>query len=85
MQEERRIGRRVYETMCQVLMYDKDNNQVEREVSLLGNINDFERATSKVAKQLGTTRVMVKSMETTSHYYSMPMSEFIKHADTVND
>lgn len=85
MQEERRIGRRVYETMCKVLMYDKDNNQVELEVPLLGNINDLERATSKVSRQLGTTRVMVKSMETTSHYYSMPMSEFIKHADVVND
>ena len=85
MQEERRIGRRVYETMCQVLMYDKDNNQVELEVLLLGNINDLERATSKVARQLGTSRVMVKSMETTSHYYSMLMSEFIKHADCVTD
>lgn len=85
MQEERRIGRRVYETMCQVLMYDKDNNQVELEVPLIGNINDLERATSKVAKQLGTTRVMVKSMETISHYYSMPMSDFIKHADCVTD
>ena len=85
MQEERRIGRRVYETMCHVLMYDKDNNQVELEVLLLGNINDLERATSKVAKQLGTSRVMVKSMETTSHYYSMLMSEFIKHADCVTD
>lgn len=85
MQEERRIGRRVYETMCQVLMYDKDNNQVELEVLLLGNINDLERATSKVAKQLGTSRVMVKSMETTSHYYSMLMSEFIKHADCVTE
>lgn len=85
MQENHRIGRRVYETLCNVLMYDKDNNQVELDVPIIGNINNLERATSMVARQLGTTRVLVKSMETTSHYYSMPVSDFIKHADCVTD
>ena len=85
MQENHRIGRRVYETLCNVLMYDKDNNQVELDVPIIGNINNLERATSIVARQLGTTRVLVKSMETTSHYYSMPVSDFIKHADCVTD
>ena len=85
MQENHRIGRRVYETLCNVLMYDKDNNQVELDVPIIGNINNLERATSIVARQLGTTRVLVKSMETTSHYYSMNVSDFIKHADCVTD
>lgn len=85
MQENHRIGRRVYETLCNVLMYDKDNNQVELDVPIIGNINNLERATSIVARQLGTTRVLVKSMETTSHYYSMAVSDFIKHADCVTD
>lgn len=85
MQENHRIGRRVYETLCNVLMYDKDNNQVELDVPIIGNINNLERATSIVARQLGTTRVLVKSMETTSHYYSMSVSDFIKHSDCVTD
>lgn len=85
MQENHRIGRRVYETLCNVLMYDKDNNQVELDVPIIGNINNLERATSMVARQLGTTRVLVKSMNTTSKYYSMTVSDFIKHADSVTD
>lgn len=85
MQENHRIGRRVYKTLCNVLMYDKDNNQVELDVPIIGNINNLERATSIVARQLGTTRVLVKSMETTSHYYSMTVSDFIKYADCVTD
>ena len=52
MQENHRIGRRVYETLCNVLMYDKDNNQVELDVPIIGNINNLERATSIVARQL---------------------------------
>ena len=86
MSEERnRIGRRIYTTDCHCIMYDKDNNPVEIDVPLLGNINDLNRATTKVAKQLGTQRVIVKSMETNSYYYSMLTSEFIKHADKVTE
>lgn len=85
MQKEHRIGRRIYETTCEVLMYDKDNNPVELTVPIIGNINKLELATTKVAKQLGTNRVLVKSMETNSRFYSMTMSDFIKHADRVTE
>lgn len=84
-EERNRIGRRVFTTMCHCLMYDKDNNPVEIDVPLLGNINSIERATTKAAKQLGTQRVIVKSMETNSYYYSMPISEFINNADKVTE
>lgn len=83
--ERSRIGRRIYTTDCNCLMYDKENNPVEIDVPLLGNINSIERATTKASKQLGTQRVIVKSMETHSYYYSMPVSEFIKHADKVTE
>lgn len=85
MGEHTRIGRRVYTTVCNVVTFD-DNNEMKRvEVHLYGNINDKERATAKVAKKLGTNRVIVEEMETTSKYYSMTIEAFVEHADSITD
>lgn len=85
MSEHTRIGRRVYTTVCSVVTFD-DNNEMKRvDVHLYGNINDKERATSKVAKKLGTNRVIVEEMETSSKYYSMPIEAFVEHADSITD
>ncbi len=85
MGEHNRIGRRVYTTTCKVVMFDDKNEMKRGEVHLYGNINDKERATAKVAKALGTNRVIVEEMETSSKYYSMTVDTFVLYADSVTD
>lgn len=85
MANDNRIGRRVYMTTCHCLMYDKDNNPVELDVPIIGKPLDIARAQTKVQKQIGTKRVIIQSMDTESHYYSMLTSEFIKNADQITE
>lgn len=83
MSNHNRVGRRVYVTVCECVLFDDDNEMKTETIELYGNINDKEHATSKVAKKLGTNRVIVKKMETSSKYYSMPLETFIENADSV--
>lgn len=85
MQKEHRIGRRIYTTVCQVIMYDENNELKEIEVSLIGNHNDPNKTAMKVARMLGTSQVIVKKMDVTSKYYSMTMDTFTKYADKITD
>lgn len=85
MQKEHRIGRRVYTTVCEVVLYNAENELETRTVSVVGNYNDKERLSAKIARLLGTSQVIVKTAETTSKFYSMSMDEFIKHADKITD
>lgn len=66
-------------------MFDDENNLQNVTVDLYGNINDKERATSKVAKKLGTNRVIVNSMNTHSKYYSMTLENFVDNADSITN
>lgn len=85
MQKSHRIGRRVYTTTCEVVFYD-DNNELRNEtVNVIGNYNDKNRLTAKVAKQLGTSQVIIKSYEVSSKYYSMSMDAFVQAADKITD
>ena len=85
MQKEHRIGRRVYTTVCEVVLYNAENELETRTVSVVGNYNDKERLSAKIARMLGTSQVIVKTAETTSKFYSMSMDDFIKHADKITD
>ena len=85
MQKEHRIGRRVYTTVCEVVLYNAENELESRTVSVVGNYNDKERLSAKIARMLGTSQVIVKTAETTSKFYSMSMDDFIKHADKITD
>lgn len=85
MQKEHRIGRRVYTTVCEVVLYNAENELESRTVSVVGNYNDKERLSAKIARMLGTSQVIVRTMETTSKFYSMSMDDFIKHADKITD
>lgn len=85
MQKEHRIGRRVYTTVCEVVLYNAENELETRTVSVVGNYNDRERLSAKIARLLGTSQVIVKTAETTSKFYSMSMDDFIKHADKITD
>lgn len=85
MQKEHRIGRRVYTTVCEVVLYNAENELETRTVSVVGNYNDKERLSAKIARLLGTSQVIVKTAETNSKFYSMSMDDFIKHADKITD
>lgn len=85
MQKEHRIGRRVYTTVCEVVLYNAENELETRTISVVGNYNDKDKLAIKIARMLGTSQVIVKTAETTSKFYSMSMDNFIKHADKITD
>ena len=80
-----RIGRRIYVTHCEGVGFDQDNNVINVNVDLLGNISDIQRANSMVRRKLGNNRITLKSLNTTSKYYSMSVPDFIEHADKVTE
>lgn len=85
MQNEHRIGRRVYTTVCEVVLYNADNELETRIINVVGNYNNKDKLATKIARMLGTSQVIIKTAETTSKYYSMRMDDFINHADKITD
>lgn len=85
MDRVQRIGRRIYTTTAEVVMYNDDNELEIVEVHLVGNYNDKERVSKKLAQKLGTVQVIVKDFTVTSKFYSMTMEDFISHADKITD
>lgn len=80
-----RIGRRIYVTHCKGIGFDEDNNMIDIEVDLVGNVSDLQRANWRVRKKLNNQRVTLSSIERTSKYYSMPLETFIDNADSITD
>lgn len=85
MDRVQRIGRRIYTTTAEVVMYNDDNELEIVEVHFVGNYNDKERVSKKLAQKLGTVQVIVKDFTVTSKFYSMTMEDFIAHADKITD
>ena len=83
--ENRRIGRRIYQTTCHCITYDENKKRVEFDCIIDGTCSTIDRAASRVKKELGIQNVLVTGYDTESHYYSMSASDFIKHATRVTD
>ncbi len=75
-----RIGRRITKTKCKGEYYNEQNKKLPYEIVLWGDFN-LDVATRRVAKQLGTERHMIESIEYESYYASMPLETFDKYAD----
>lgn len=75
-----RIGRRIYETKCQVMYADVNNDLQEMEVLLYGEF-DQKHAQLACERALDNKRVIVQSFSTESYYASMPIETFVKYAD----
>lgn len=76
-----RIGRRITRTVCVCDVADKDNNIVEKEVTIYGNY-DLDSVEAKVKRKLGTKRVLVKYIKSQDSFYaSMTLDKFVSYAD----
>lgn len=76
-----RIGRRITQTVYVCDVADKDNNIVEKEVTVYG-IHDFDSAERKVKRILDTNRVLIKSIKSQKNFYaSMALDDFVSYAD----
>lgn len=76
-----RIGRRITSTTCECLIVNSENNTEKKTVILSGDYTNETRATNACKKRLGVKRLLVQHISTESNYYSMTISEFVKHAD----
>ena len=85
MEDHKRIGRRVYTTKGHCIMYDKDNQRKEFDFELPGYVSTLERCCTKVKHELKINNVLVTDFSCESRYYSMPVTEFIKHADKITE
>ena len=75
-----RIGRRVYKTVCQCVVFDADNNRKEIEVEVWGEY-DVTRAEKKAREVTGIKRLLVNSVRIENFYASMPLEKFVELAD----
>lgn len=80
-----RIGRTIYTTHCEGIGFDENNNVININVDILGNINDIKRANGIVRHKLNNNRITLKSISATSRHYSMPLEKFIEQADIVTE
>ena len=76
-----RIGRRIMSTTCDCLIVNDKNDTEKKTVILAGDYSNETRATNACKKRLGVKRLLVQRISTESNYYSMPISEFVKHAN----
>ena len=83
--ERGRIGRTFYKTYCDCLYIDSNNEPKPLEYVLDGYYNDCIRAQSEVAKSLGQTTVMVRSITHTAYYASMSLEKFLSNVDFIGE
>lgn len=83
--ERGRIGRTFYKTYCDCLYIDSNNEPKPLEYVLDGYYNDCIRAQSEVAKLLGQTTVMVRSITHTAYYASMSLEKFLANVDFIGE
>ena len=85
MNENRRIGRRIYQTTCHCITYDDNNERQEFDTVVNGTCANLDRASTRVKHELKLRNVLVTEFHTESKYYSMNIEDFIKHATSVTE
>lgn len=85
MDENHRIGRRIYQTTCHCITYDENKKRVEFDLTIPGNFSSLKRAASAVKRELKNPNVLVTDYTLESHFYSMSTDTFIKYADKISD
>lgn len=77
-----KVGRMVYHTVVRGTMVNPDNTMEPFEVKVAGTLG-FDRAQSAAQKRLGTTRILVDSIEHVRAYASMSLDAFLKNCDSI--
>ena len=80
-----RIGRRVFVTHCEGFGFDSDNNRFEVNEDLNRRCTDLNRATKLIQKKYKNNRIVIKTIEIKSKYYSMPVEVFLENCDQITD
>lgn len=75
----RRIGRTIALSRCSGQML-KDGEFFDVCEELPGRYTP-ERATRKLRRELGDETITINHVETETHYYSMPLEDFMIHAE----
>ena len=75
----RRIGRTIALSRCSWQML-KDGEFFDVYEELPGRYTP-ERATRKLRRELGDETITINHVETETHYYSMPLEDFMIHAE----
>lgn len=75
----KRIGRTIALSRCSGQML-KDGEFFDVHEELPGRFTP-ERATRKLRRELGDDTVTINHVEIEAHYYSMPLEDFMIHAD----
>ena len=83
--ERGRIGRTFYKTYCDCLYVASDNEVKPLEYIIDGYYNDTVLAQAVIAKQLGQTTVMVRSITHTAYYASMSQEKFLQFAEFIGE
>lgn len=74
-----RIGRTIALSRCSGQML-KDGEFFDVYEELPGRYTP-ERATRKLRRELGDVTITINHVETETHYYSMPLEDFMIHAE----
>lgn len=80
-----RIGRRIFCTRCVGFGFDENNNRFDVDETLFRRCTDINRATSLIQKKYNNPRIVIKTIEITSKYCSMPADYFFAHCDQITD
>ena len=75
----KRIGRTIVLSRCSGQMI-KDGEFFDVYEELPGHFTP-ERATRKLRRELGDETITINHVETETHYYSMPLEDFMNHSD----
>jgi len=77
-----RIGRTVFETHCIGTRYDGDSHSmVDFNEVVEGRVSDCEKATRKLQKKFGTSRLVVTEIHHVKTYISAPIEKFMEIVD----
>lgn len=77
-----RIGRTVFETHCIGTRYDDDSHSmVDFNEVVEGRVSDCEKATRKLQKKFGTSRIVVIEIHHVKTYISAPIEKFMEIVD----
>ena len=77
-----RIGRTVFETHCIGTRYDDNSHSmVDFNEVVEGRVSDCEKATRKLQKKFGTSRLVVTEIHHVKTYISAPIEKFMEIVD----
>jgi hypothetical protein len=82
MKVRNRIGRTIYETHCIGSRYDPEKRKtVQFKDVLPGNIQNVERAATKLRAKYGTKSLIVEELHHFKSFVSAPMDKFMEIVD----